>query len=202
MKIRNLIPVVLGLALLIPVAAHAGDREPGTIDLEWIKIPAGAQEVQDIDLGGVLVAMAADAQKEGNTELANALGMIHSVRVKAFSVDEDHADETARAVKKVLERLEKDGWTRLIYAKDDQETVTVSTKNTDDGMKGLMVVVFDPTDEAVFVNVAGDLNLGTIFKLAQMFGMEDLDAVLQGAMGEGQKDVEVEIEEAPEAPGD
>ncbi len=202
MKIRNLIAVVLGLALLIPAAGNAGDREPGTIDLEWIKIPAGAQEVQDIDLGGVLVAMAADAQKEGNTELAEALSMIHSVRVKAFSVDEDHADETAQAVQKVLKRLEKDGWTRLIYAKDDQETVTVSTKNTDDGMKGLMVVVFDPTDEAVFVNVAGDLNLTTIFKLAQMFGMEDLDAVLQGAMGEGQKDVEVEIEETSEAPGE
>jgi len=183
MKIRNLILLATVCILALPHALLAADKA-GYMDLEWIKIPAGAEEIQDIDLSGVLVSMAADAKESGDADLAEALSMIHSVRVKAFSVDEDNADDTAKAVKRILSRLDKDGWDRLVYVKDNEESVTVSTLSTDDGMKGLMVVVFDPTDEAVFVNVAGDLNIGTIFKLAQKFGMEDLDQILEGMPAE------------------
>lgn len=179
MKLRHLILMGLTLALLVPAAAEAAKHnEPGYLDLEWITIPTGAAEVQDIDLSDILVNIAADAERSGDTALAQALSLVHSVRVKAFSLEDGDVKAAEKAVQKILTKLEKDGWNRLIYVKDDSETVTVSTKSVDGKMVGLTVVVFDPSDEVAFVNVAGDLNLGTIFQLAKNFHMEDLDAVL------------------------
>ena len=179
MKLRHLIIMGLMLALLVPAAAQAAKHdEPGYLDLEWITIPAGAAEVQDIDLSDILVGIAADAERSGDTALAQALSMVHSVRVKAFSMEDGDVESAEKAVQKFLSKLEKDGWSRLIYVKNDSETVSVSTKSVDGKMVGLTVVVFDPSEEAAFINVAGDLNLGTIFQLAKNFPMEDLDAIL------------------------
>ncbi len=197
MRYRILFLCLLASAALHPVSAFAGNAadEPGYMDLSWITIPDGAAEVQDIDLGDVLLSIANDAKEQGDSSLAQALSMIHSVRVKAFSLTEKDLPRTEKAVKKIMSKLEKGGWSRLIYAKDDQETVTVNTKSVDGKMVGLMVVVFDPTDEAVFVNVAGDLNLGTLFQLAQKFGVDDLDELLQESTS-----VEVETTDTVDAP--
>ncbi len=180
MKLRTLLPLLATALLLLPPTAMAGkvSDDPGYMNLDFITIPANATEIQDIDLSDILLSIAANAEDSGDTSLAKALGMIHSVRVKAFSLGEDDVDKAEKAVHKVMDKLEKDDWSRLIYLKDDKETVTVSTKSVDGKMVGLMVVVFDPTDEALFVNVAGDLNLSTLFKLAQEFDVEDLDAIL------------------------
>ena len=177
MKPRILILALLGAALLLPAAVMA-DQEPGCIDLDWITIPDHAEEVQDIDLSGVLQSLALEAEQDGDDSLAQALAMIHSVRVKAFSLSEQDLPRAEKAVNKVMKKLEDDHWNRLMYIKDDEESVTVSTKSVDGKMVGLMVVVLDPTEEVLFVNVAGDLNLGTIFQLARKFGVDDLDALL------------------------
>lgn len=165
-------------------AAPADDvtGEPGYLDLEWIKIPANAREIHDIDLSSVLLGLAADAQKSGDGDLAAALAMIHSVRVKAFSVTDQDAGEIEKAVAKVAGRLEKEDWARLIYVKSDEETVTVSTKRHQGELVGLMVVVYEPGDEVVFANVVGDLDLAALFELAQTFGGEDLDHLLDGRL--------------------
>ncbi len=179
MKRCLLFPVMLILLLQVP-AAIAGNLtdDPGYMDLDWITIPDHAATVQDIDLGDILLGIASDSENSGNESLAQALAMIHSVRVKAFSLTPEDVAKAQKAVDKVMDRLKKDNWNRLVFVKDDKETVTVSTKSRDGKMVGLMVVVLDPSDEVMFINVAGDLNLGTLFKLAQHFDVDDLDSLM------------------------
>ncbi len=177
MKPRTLMLALLGAAMMLPMTIWAG-QEPGYIDLDWITIPDHAAEVQDIDLSGVLESLALEAKQDGDDSMAQALAMIHSVRVKAFSLTDQDLSRAEKAVTKVQKKLKEDHWSRLMYIKDDEESVTVSTKSVDGQMVGLMVVIFDPSDQVLFVNVAGDLNLGTLFRLAQKFGMDDLDALL------------------------
>ncbi len=180
MKIRTILPLVFTLLLVLSPNAMADkvSDNPGYMNLDFITIPDNAKEIQDIDLGEVLLGIAADAEDSGDSALAQALTMIHGVRVKAYSVDESDAASAEKAVQQVLKKLKKEHWNRLVYVKDEAETVTVSTKSVDGKMVGLMVVVFDPTDEVLFVNVVGELNFGTLFQLAQKFGVEDLDAIL------------------------
>mgnify|MGYP001438349794 FL=1 len=53
---------VLGLVFLL-AAGSALAAEPGYVDLEWIVIPEDADEIQDIDLGPILMSMASDAEE-------------------------------------------------------------------------------------------------------------------------------------------
>jgi hypothetical protein len=178
--------LLFALLLLLALPALAGDleKEPGYIDLEWIDIPDDAEEIQDIDLGPALLSAAADAEKSGDEELAKAFGMIRSIRVVSFSMDE--ALETVdEAVEKIGKDLKKKGWKRLIYVKDDDEIVTVSTRSVDDEMVGLMVVAHEPGVEASFVNVVGDLDLAYLMKMASRLHGKSLDHFLDELEDQG-----------------
>ena len=65
-------------------------KEPGYVDLEWIRIPDDADEIKDIDLSPMLMSFAQDAKENGDDALVQALAMVRSLRVKAFSADRGH----------------------------------------------------------------------------------------------------------------
>ena len=184
---------LLALLMLLALPALAGDldKEPGYIDLEWIQIPEDADEIQDIDLGPALISAAADAEKRGDSEMYKAFSMIKSLRVKSFSMD-DESEDVDKAVDRINDMLKKKDWKRLIYVKDDEEIVTVSTKSVDDEMVGLMVVAYEPGEEASFVNVVGDLDLAYLLGMAGKLHGEHLESFLEELDADG---VHVHIEE-------
>ncbi|MEZ4389165.1 MAG: DUF4252 domain-containing protein [Candidatus Krumholzibacteriia bacterium] len=182
MNTRRLLPIVLAaLVLSLAVPALAGIKdEPGYIDLGFIEIPADAEEVQDIDLTSMLVNIADDARAEGETELADVLSMVRSVRVKFFSIGDKDDDAVRKNVDRIMKKLDQDDWTRIIYIKDGDETVSVSTKNDKNGViNGLTVVVFEPGDSAGFVNVVGEINLGKLITMSGKFDFDDLDGYME-----------------------
>lgn len=178
---RALAAAALGLMLLAAGAALAADvsKEPGYVDLEWIRIPDDADEIQDIDLSPMLLSFAKDAKENGDDALLQALAMVHSLRVKAFSVTPAMTDAVDRMVADVNARLKKDDWNRLVYVKSEDETYSVSTRyDKDKNLVGLMLVAFEPGDSAAFVNVVGNLDLGTLLKLASEMDGDNLDHIL------------------------
>jgi len=176
---NKLICCLAALVLVMAVSAAADIKdEPGYIDLSFIQIPDDADEVQDIDLTTVLVDIADDARADGEDELAEVLAMVRSVRVKSFSIDSDDGS-VKRNVEKIMKKLDDDDWTRIIFIKDGDETVSVSTMNDDGDILGLTVVVFEPGDSAVFVNVVGEIDLGKILSFAGHMDFDDLDDYLE-----------------------
>jgi Domain of unknown function (DUF4252) len=182
MKLNSRMMLLLALAvLLFAVQSTAANVKnlPGYIDLSWIEIPDDAEEIQDIDLSAVLLGIAADAEEAGDSELAQALTMVKSIRVKAFSTEYVDPDKIERMVKRVQAQLKKDDWDRLVYVKDNDETLTISTKYEDGDMVGLMVVAAEEGDEVAFVNVVGDLDLATLIKLGIQMDDLDLDELIE-----------------------
>jgi hypothetical protein len=171
-RIRTLALALLG-SLLLASAPASADDPPGFIDLSWIDIPEDAHEIQDIDLTVMLAELAADARAEGEEELAELLATIRSLRVKAYSIAGD--DEPSReAVARVTEQLEDQGWSRIVYIKDGDETMSVSTYRHDDRLVGLTLVAYEPGGQVGFVNVVGNLDLGHLLRLARDTDLEEL----------------------------
>ncbi|MCP4574242.1 MAG: DUF4252 domain-containing protein [bacterium] len=174
---------IVALALVTVLAAGAAfatdlEDEPGYVDLEWITIPDDADEIQDIDLTPMLLAAAKDVEDEDtDAALMEALTMVRSIRVRAWSMDDEDA-RTSDAVERITTRLKKESWKRLIYVKSDDETVVVNAKYDDGDMVGLVLVVHEPGDSVAFVNVVGDLDLANLFKLATMIDSEELDDLM------------------------
>ncbi len=98
---------------------------------------------------------------------------------------DDKSDAVDEAVAKITSMIKEKGWKRLIYIKDDEEIVTVSTKSVDDEMVGLVVVAYEPGEEASFVNVVGDLDLAYLLGMAGKLHGESLDHFLEELEIEG-----------------
>jgi hypothetical protein len=197
MKAQHLLIALALCATLTVPALGAEDvtKLPGYVDLNWIQIPAGAAEIQDIVLDPVLAGLAVKGSVEDEDALNQALAMVKSVRVKSFTLAPGQDETTvATDVKKLQDILEKGKWQRLIYVKDGDETVTVSTLYNGDIMAGLMLLTYEPGDSATFINVVGDLDLSTLLRLASQMHGADLNGMLSGvesgsATGEGEKPV-------------
>lgn len=183
--LRAFFSAAVALTVFATVAAADVTKEPGYFDLEWIEIPADAEEIQDIDLSTMLGEIATNAREEGDDDLARALAMVHSVRVKAFSLEHDDR-EIAAMVDRVNDQLKSGGWNRLIYMKDGDESVTVSSMHKDGLMVGIVAVVYEPGDSAAFINVVGDLDLATLLGMADEFDFDDLGEYME--MHEGDHD--------------
>ena len=183
MKAQHLlITLALCAALTVPaLGAEDVTKLPGYVDLDWIHIPDGADEIQDIVLDPVLAGLAIKGNVEDEDAINQALAMVKSVRVKSFTLAPGQSETTVAAdVKKLQDKLEKDKWQRLIYVKDGEETVTVSTLYVGEDMVGLMLLTYEPGDSATFINVVGDLDLSTLLRLATQMHGADLNGMLSG----------------------
>lgn len=179
-------------ATLAPGAAGAAaakdkniKRHPGYIDLERIEIPAGAREVQDIDLTPALMQAAAGAEADGGGAMSKLLSRLAAIRVKSFSADKAHTERIRGHIERLDKRMRAENWQRLVYVKDGDETVSVNVKPGTDGFAGLLIIAFEPGDQATFVNIVGDLNLPALFELAgELLKEGKLENLLEG-VGQG-----------------
>lgn len=177
MNNSKLIQIVLVTALVC-VSGSVMAEEPGFIDLSFIEIPDDADQIQDIDLSLVLEDVVREARANDDLEIAELLAMVHNLRLRSFSVDENSVEMARQSVEKVSRRLKEDDWDTLMKFKDGGELTTINIKYNDGNMVGLTVVVFDPTDEVLFVNVVGDLELGKLMKLAGQLDTAELEEYL------------------------
>jgi hypothetical protein len=183
--LRLTLCLALALAALQPAARAAAADDPrslpGYIDLDWVRIPAGASEIQDVTLDPVLAGLAARSDGASGEALNRALAMVKSVRLKSFSLGGGREENAVAAdVKKLQERLEKDKWQRLVYVKDGDETLTISTLYRGELMVGLLLLSYEPGHSATFVNVCGDLDLATLLQLAGQMHGEQLEGLMKG----------------------
>lgn len=182
MKYPRIIMITLLLSLLLCSGAALADKlekEPGYYDLDWVEIPDGADEVQDIDLSAVLRSVAKDAQKNGDDNLAEILKMVRSIRVKGFSLDGSDESQVDRDVDRIVKDLKKKDWKRLVYMKNKEEMLSISTKHDGEDLVGLMVVAYEPGYEALFANVVGDLDLPTLLALVGGMDSEGIGELLE-----------------------
>ena len=183
LRITSLFAITACLMFSAGALAGSLDEEVGYIDLEWITIPDDATEYQDIDLGPILGDIAKDAGEKGDDALVQALAMVRSIRVKAFSIDNGGGKEAENAVNKITAKLEQEGWKSLIKIKDGDEILMVKLKYDGEDLAGLMILTYEPDDSVAFVNVVGDLDLGVLLGLAKQIDHDSIEDMIEGIEG-------------------
>lgn len=178
--LHKLVLAALSVTLILGAGAVLGKDAPGFVDLSFIDVPENATEVQDITLGPVLKDVVRDARANDDLEIAELLSMVHNLHMVSFSLDDQQSTSlAAEAVARISKQLKDEDWDRLIRVKDGDEITSIHVKYHDDDMVGLTVVVFSPDDEALFVNVQGDLDLGKLMRLAGDLDEDQLEAYLE-----------------------
>jgi hypothetical protein len=181
MNMKRLI-VAMVFLLICALSAQAQDLSghPGYVDLDRIQIPVDASEITEVNLGPELLRMAAKMEN-GDSDLSDTLDGLFGIRVKSFGLTPELAGQIRPIVEDIQAQLDNDGWKRLVYVKDGNELVIVSMKYDpadENKVAGLMVIAFDPADEATFVNMVGSIDLANLGDL-----LDDVDIDLEDLEG-------------------
>lgn len=173
------------------------EDHPGYVDLKAREIFGDVEPTVEVLLDGQLLKMMAGASAKDDSEAGEMLANIKLIRVNVFPITEG-AEEVAAKFEALSKRLTDDGWSRIVRVKEDDETVNVFIRVNEEAFQGLVVLAAE-SDEAVFVNIVGDVNPEMLGKFGGgLFGGDfDLSEIAE-LMKEHEKGEEAEAEEDTE----
>jgi len=148
-----------------------------------------------IDLDPELMKLFGSAAKGADEEVASVFAGITNVRVRVY---EDIADGATAGLLKFVEdtsrTLERDGWKSVVRVNEDGERVRIYMKLAAGGasagkIEGITLMVVDTGggSEAVFINVAGDIEPERLGRIASGIGMNGMFDMVPGLPNQGNK---------------
>jgi len=179
-KTLYLFTCVLSLCLLVSVVKAGDDDEikkhPGYVDFSSIDIPGDAEETVEISIKGPVLKFVANITRDEDRSLSRVLAQLLLIRVNTFSLDHSDTKNLHNNIKKVESKLEKDKWEKIVRVSKRDERVNIYVKmNKKDRIEGLVVMVIDDDDEAVFINIVGEADWETLDKIGRKFDIDELE---------------------------
>jgi hypothetical protein len=165
-----------------PVMAQEDELKdlPGYVDFGDLAATYGEPKIT-INLGGSMLNFVSAMTSSENPETSEMISKLKGIRVQVFSTEKiegvTNLDSTMKQFKSVSKNLKSSGWEPIVQINEDDERVLVYMKMQSGNMEGMTVMVVDQ-QEAVFVNVIGQLNPDELGKVMDTFDVDidvDLD---------------------------
>ncbi len=151
-----------------PPAAPAPAVAPGYFDFAALDQVYGEPRVM-INISPMLLKiMAAASQSE--PEAAKLMGSLEGVRVNIYPTEGQLAPALAQ-IAKARAALEAANWQPVVQVKEDGEEVQIFMRADDTGVQGLTVMSVDG-EEAVFLNILGDIDPSQLGKVMQKLDVD------------------------------
>jgi uncharacterized protein DUF4252 len=180
-----MIKPTLSLAALLGVSSVCW-AQAGFFDFS--KIPGLPEPTVQIDLNPAMLGFVAEAARSTDPETADVLTGIEGVRVYVYEDIGANMQAVLSYIDDTSKQLESEGWHRTVFVQEGDEKVRIymklatATGSTKSNVSGLTIMVADGGGEAVFINVAGEIEPAQFGRLAAAF---DFDGVFDGVPGLG-----------------
>jgi len=153
------------LAVALPVMAQTDELKqlPGYVDFGSLDSSYGEPKVE-INIGPSMLGFVSALSKDSDPDTAKLLQGLKGVRVLVYKVGDDPGAAIDR-MDKIAGQLKGNHWEQIVKVNDDQDRARIFVKMGKGTMDGLIVLATDDDDEAVFVNVLGQLDPENIGKV-------------------------------------
>lgn len=177
---------VLGGLLLGTTArpAHAQNADedltsnPGYVDLQEVESWFNTTANIEVNLRGTLLNFIASTSESSESDFASLVRRLKSIQVRGFPMNATTQDEVIQRLDAFSDRLESQGWQRVVYIRDEGERVNIYVRPEGDAIAGLTVMTADLDDnETVFINIVGSINPEQIGKIGRGLNIESLEEV-------------------------
>jgi len=161
--------------LALPAMAQEDELKdlPGYVDFGDLSATYGEPKIT-INLGGTMLGFVGMMSSAESPETSELISKLKGIRVQIYSMDED-ASAAKNQFGETRKGLKSSGWEPIVQINEDDEQVLVYMKMENDNMEGMTVMVVDD-EEAVFVNIIGQLNPAELGKVMESFDVDvDLD---------------------------
>jgi len=169
---------VIGLfctLIALPVMAQEDELKnlAGYVDFGDLSATYGEPKIT-INLGGTMLNFVGMMSSSESPETSAMISKLKGIRVQIYSLEED-AGAARDQFSETRNSLKSSGWEPIVQVNEDDEQVLVYMKAIDGNMEGMTVMVVDD-EEAVFVNVIGQLNPAELAQVMDKFDVDvDLD---------------------------
>jgi len=145
---------------------------------------ADTDRVLTLSIGPTLLRFAAN-HVEDDPETRELLRGLDGVRIRIYEID-GNAARVASRMSAMSDRLQASGWEQVMLVRSEDEQAHMLVKIADGHIRGMTVLVTDGEDEAVVVNLMGEIRPQ---KFGSLMAALDVDAAgvarVQPAGGEG-----------------
>ena len=159
----------------LPVIAQEDELKdlPGYVDFGDLSLTYGEPKIT-INLGGTMLNFVGMMSSSESPETSEMISKLKGIRVQIYSIEEN-AEVARNQFGDTRSSLKSSGWEPIVQVNEDDEQVLVYMKAIDGHMEGMTVMVVDE-EEAVFVNVIGQLNPAELAQVMDKFDVDvDLD---------------------------
>jgi len=174
---KRWMPIAVGTATLFAMSTSlwAAESLPGQVDFGTFSPPKGGGEFVEVNLPSSLISLASRLVEKDEPDLAKLLNGLKSVRVNVIGLDDDNRAELQKRAQKISKELAGKGWERIVTAQQKEQDVSVYLKMSDKGgVQGLVAVVTDGSQHAVFVNIVGDIRPEQVAMLGDKLHIDPL----------------------------
>lgn len=163
--------VGLGALLALPAMAQEDALKdfPGYVDFGELSSIFGEPAVQ-ISIGASLLNLVGSLSAEEDPEAAELFKKLNGVRVNVFET-ETMAEGAVDLVKDISSKLSSSGWESVVTVNSTDEQVRVFMKINAEMVDGITVMAIEE-NEAVFVNVIGNINPAELERVMKNFDVE------------------------------
>jgi hypothetical protein len=148
---------------------------PGYVNFGDLSATYGEPKIT-INLGGTMLNFVGMMSKSESPETSEMISKLKGIRVQIYGLDEN-IDAARSQFSQVKGDLKSNGWEPIVQVNEDDEQVLVYMKAEGGNMEGMTVMVVD-NEEAVFVNIIGQLNPEELGRVMESFDVDvdvDLD---------------------------
>ncbi len=163
---------------LVFSSATASAAEPGLVDFGPALAGASSTRNIEINLPEPLLNFAATIAKCQDADAAALIKDLKQIRVNVLGMDDKNRADLTTRVQKIRGDLAEQGWLRAVNVQDNGDDVAVFFKlGRNSAVEGLVVTVLGKNNEAVFVNIVGNIDPTRIAALGEKYGIDHLKKV-------------------------
>ena len=176
-KLMSLISAAALMTAVPMTAADSLDANPGYIDFSKYVSVSTEDTTVEVNIKGPLLKLASSILEDHDEGVARLIENIQLVRVHVFEVDDENREQFAESIQSIAKTLTDKNWEQVVRVQEDDENVGVFTNMpTDDAIAGIVVSVAEE-DEAVFVNIVGNVAIESIADLGKRLNIPKLDKI-------------------------
>lgn len=170
--------VVLAASLGASQAARADDdksfsKHPGYVDFAALE-KIGEEAKVEVNLKSPMLGLVSKFIDD-DPELRNMMANLKLVRVRVYDLTPAIEKAFMSAGSETTAKLDKSGWERVVRVRERDERVDIYFKPSakSDFIEGVLIIAVD--DEAVFVNIVGEMRPEDVARISEHFNIDDID---------------------------
>lgn len=159
---------IAAIAVLVAISAQTTTRAAnGSINLDELRALQGLEPEVHVNLDGWILDFARTAAKDENDPELAILEGLEALQVRVFNLDGDDklASDMAELTQTLRDDLYSQGWEEIVRVRDKGDNVNILMRGDGEVMDGVLVMAVSDNDEAVFVNIIGQIYADTLAKI-------------------------------------